>query len=93
MRSSTFRNVTLGILALAAAYHLGARSAVAQASDNPVVAGFDSPASGYVVALTANGDVYRSNSYAVNWSFSGNIFGAPTPATPATLGEIKSRYR
>ena len=60
MRSATFRNIALGILALAAAYHLGARSATAQAGTKGV--------SGFAVSawsdryglymVTPNGDVY-----------------------------------
>jgi hypothetical protein len=89
MRSTTFRNVAIGILALAAAYHLGARSAVAQAPGNPVV----DADNGF--AFTSNGDVYWSTDGGNgSWTYHGNVFsGQPTPATPATLGTVKSRYR
>ena len=39
MRTRSFLNVSLGILAIAAAYHLGARSATAQAPGNPTPGG------------------------------------------------------
>ena len=55
MRSRTFLNVSLGVLALAAAYHFGAVSATAQAPGNPVVATFGNSAA----VITANGDVYQ----------------------------------
>lgn len=64
MRSATFRNIALGILALAAVYHLGAHNARAQ--QGSTVSGFTgagSASSGQadaaVVVMTPNGDVYE----------------------------------
>jgi hypothetical protein len=95
MRSRTFLNVSLGILALVAAYELGATKAGAQAGYNPVVA--VDGAGAYV--YTANGDVYRNNSNvpglgSLTWSLVGNVFtGPPTPVQSTSFGALKARYR
>ena len=56
MRSETFRNVALAILALAAVYHLGARNAGAQQTVN----GFATVGQSLVV-MTPSGDLYVRN--------------------------------
>ncbi len=89
MRSSTFRNVTLGILALALAYHLGARSTSAQAPGNPVVGcAYGSSA---MFLATANGDVYVWGGG--NWSRLPNVFGGATSTAPMSVGQLKTLYR
>jgi len=96
MRSATFRNIALGILALAATYHLGARSAGAQAPGNQVVGvGIAATQSLYGVMVTANGDVYTPTSSQgfCQWSLCSNVFAGPTPTTRETFGALKSRYR
>ncbi len=81
------------IFMLALAYHLGARSATAQAPGNPVAGITTANVSGYsAISVTANGDVYASNNYA-SWTRLGNVFSGPTPATQATWGQVKARYR
>ena len=95
MRSATFRNIALGILALAAAYHLGARSAGAQAPANSVVgiAGQGGGIHGFL-AITANGDSYQTDDFGIHWTAYGNCFASgPTPATRETFGDLKSLYR
>ena len=93
MRAKSFFYVSLGILALAAAYHLGARNATAQAPGNPPVVGLNSYSNSVVV--TANGDVY----YCVDartqpWVRGYNVFsGSPTPTLQQSWGSVKARYR
>jgi hypothetical protein len=97
MRSRTFLNVSFAILALAAAYHLGARNATAQSSGNPVVN--ITPYSGGLyaaAAITANGDVYATSISGLDhgWAWRANIFGgSPTPVRQESLGAVKVRYR
>jgi len=84
-----------GVLCLALAYHLGARSAGAQAPANPVV-GIAGPMSGSALAaITANGDVYTNTCGAcADWTYRANIFtGSPTPAmSQPTWGQVKAKY-
>jgi len=95
MRSRTFLNVSLAILALAAAYHLGARSAGAQTG--MIVAatiGDDPSGADFPIAITSTGDVYGANRYGQNWAFIGNVFsGGPTPVRQESMGAVKARYR
>lgn len=86
-----FFYVCAGIFLLALSYHLGARSAGAQAPGNPVVATFG-PNSAVV---TANGDIYVGNSSWVNWNRVSNVFtnSSPTPTHPTTFGALKAKYR
>jgi hypothetical protein len=76
---------------LAAAYHLGASTATAQAPSNPVVAGYRSV--NVDVVVTANGDVYATSDGI--WRLVQNVFigGPPVPATPSTFGALKAKYR
>jgi hypothetical protein len=95
MRSRTFLHVSLGILALAAAYHLGARSATAQAPGNSVV-GVSSLGNGLSVFLvmTAAGDPYVTSDWGQTWTRYSNCFGGgPTPARQESMGAVKARYR
>jgi len=54
MRAKSFFYVSLGILALALAYHLGATTAGAQGAGNPIAVALSSNG-----VVTANGDVYE----------------------------------
>jgi hypothetical protein len=98
MRARTFLQVSLGILALAAAYHLGTTSATAQVvSGNPVVATFAIANPDYSV-ITANGDVYytAASPQGTGWMRGSNIFtnSLPTATNPTTtFGAIKARFR
>jgi hypothetical protein len=95
MRSSTLRNVALAILALALAYHLGARTSQAQAPGNSVVGFMNWTHAGSVAAVvTANGDLYTTASSTLDgpWTMNGNVFGASTPVRQETLGGVKSRW-
>ena len=89
MRSKTFMQVSIGILALALAYHFGATSAGAQGTVNPVVA---ADVGAYV--YTANGDVYHNTSPDLStWQHVGNVFTGPTPVQSTSFGALKARYR
>lgn len=99
MHSRTFLHVSLGILALALAYHLGARSATAQVGSP--VAGLTVASVGCgaaVFVLTPNGDLY-SRGYTCNGmtgsapTYAGNFWGVPTPAVQSSFGSLKVRYR
>lgn len=97
MRSRTFLNVSLGILALAAAYHLGARTATAQSPGSPVVSAWTHPTYNFDAVVTANGDVYArwpSGNASAQWAFQSNVFGSATPTTSQeSFGSVKARYR
>jgi hypothetical protein len=76
MRAKSFFYVSLGILALALAYHFGATTAGAQAPGNPVVAyglGKDYGNNGSVLA-TADGDVYFAPKASGPWMRVANVF-------------------
>jgi hypothetical protein len=93
MRARSFFHVCLGILALAAAYHLGARSATAQAPGNAIV-GTGSIIDGNYTAwvVTTNGDVITQSGS--SWRWHSNVFsGGPTPARQESMGAVKARYR
>lgn len=103
MRAKSFFYVTLGILALATAYHLGASTAGAQSGSIVTgVAIYPSGTPGYagrLVAFTANGDVYACP-YSGNASplsgaveYLGNFWGGATPTSTTTFGALKAKYR
>ena len=96
MRAKSFFYVSLGILALAIAYHLGARTATAQSSGNPVVGMAASPhnVNEYEV-VTASGDFYRTTGagYPGTWELRGNVFSGATPVQQQSWGSVKARYR
>ncbi len=97
-KARAFFLVCAGIFLLALAYHLGARSAGAQAPGNPVVGVTAIPAgaSWELVAVTANGDAYRNTSANgfLAWTPIAGVFGGgPTPATSRpSWGQVKARY-
>jgi hypothetical protein len=93
MRAKSFLHVSLGILALALAYHLGATTATAQAPGNPVVSSV-TPGTWNHAVVTANGDVYGAYTLNGQWTFLANVFaGGPTPTTSQeSFGSLKVRY-
>ena len=90
MRAKTFMQVSIGILALALAYHFGAASAGAQISGNSITAVEDGG-----TAYTANGDVYvrTGGTPPYQYTFAGNLFGSATPVKSTSFGALKARYR
>ena len=93
-RARAFFFVSLGILALAAAFHLGATTAQGQAPGNPVVAAVLQVGPGFY-ALTANGDVYHEDAGdGSRWTLRGNVFtGTPVQGAPSTWGRVKADRR
>jgi len=90
-KARAFFYVCAGLFLLALSYHLGARSATAQAPGNPVVALLNSDTP--ITVATANGDIYRSPSPEGPWTRQSNVFGAPTPAQQESFGGLKAKYR
>jgi len=89
-KARAFFYVSAGIFLLTLSYHLGARSAGAQAPGNAVVATFGNLGA----VVTANGDVYSAlGPCSADWHLCGNVFGGPVPAQRQTFGALKSRYR
>jgi hypothetical protein len=86
-----FFYVCAGMFLLALSYHLGARSAGAQAPGNPVVAVFDASHE----VITANGDIYApSTTVCGAYYHCGSVFGGgPTSAKGESWGMLKARYR
>ena len=105
MLAKRFFYVCAGLLCLALAYHLGARSAGAQVGS--MVSGFsggtdsNSHCRGTFYVMTDNGDVYGRTmvgglcgSSAGTLSYIGNFWGGdPVPAQRESFGAMKSRYR
>ena len=82
MIAKKFFYVCAGLMCLAFAYHLGARSATAAPpAGNPVVAAGTNGLHGgssYGWVVTASGDYFYFDGG--NWRFHSNVFaGAPTP--------------
>ena len=94
MVAKRFFYVCAGLLCLALAYHFGAVTATAQAPGNPVVGVAGDVVPSNFMAVTANGDCYKTPNFGVNWYPVTNVFsGGPTPATQPTWGQLKARYR
>jgi hypothetical protein len=93
-RARSFFYVCLGILALALAYHFGATTATAQAPGNPVTAMAFGGNTGYVTAMTADGDLYFTPNYGTTWYRYPNCFtgSVPTPAQSISIGQLKTKY-
>jgi hypothetical protein len=92
MRAKSFFHVCLGILALVAAYHLGATTATAQAPGNPAV-GITVAGNGVVYVLAADGSVWQRLENGPNWTPYGNPLNGPTPVQQQSWGAVKQRYR
>jgi len=88
-----FFYVCAGLFLLALSYHLGARSASAQAPSNSVVAMAYEATTLTLYVVTANGDVYYKSNGCWRRPDCWNIFGAPTPAANSTWGQVKDRYK
>jgi hypothetical protein len=95
MQARSFLYVSLGILALAFAYHFGARNATAQAAGASVVGITNTLglSASNVTVVCANGDVYGASASEGPWRLLTNVFSGPTPAQPTTFGAIKAKYR
>ena len=99
MFAKRFFYVCAGLLCLAIAYHLGARSAAAQ-SGSPVsgLTVTNVGCGGAVYVLTPNGDLYARGLTCNGMTgsvpaFQGNFWSGATPTTQETFGSVKARYR
>lgn len=95
MIAKRFMYVCAGILMLAGAFALGASGARAQSSSR-TIAGFTIN-SGYLNVITDDGDVWTQFNGFPGISgppnYIGNFWNGTTPAAPASLGQVKARYR
>ncbi|MFN0149589.1 MAG: FlgD immunoglobulin-like domain containing protein [bacterium] len=96
MLARRFFYVSLGILALSIAYHLGSRSVEAQGGTNTVASSY-SITTANVVALTHNGDLWFTqgasdpgNPNGYPWTFGGNIFSGTTAVAPVKPQDTSS---
>jgi hypothetical protein len=72
---------------------MGAQTVQGQVPGNPVVtAGSNGMSPHQWLAITQNGDAYTSTA-GNTWTFTGNVFGAPTQATETTWGRVKAERR
>jgi hypothetical protein len=88
-----FFYVSLGILALACAYHLGAKNT--QAQGGQVVAALVQTVGSGFGAVTPSGDVYDvqiMGGQVVGYPI-GNIFTGPTNVEPSSFGTIKGKFK
>lgn len=90
-----FFYIAAGMLMLALSYHFGFSTASAQAPGNPIVGiAADGAQLGHYMVVTANGDVYVTNSDALsNWIPRVNALSGGTPAVHESWGQAKARYR
>ncbi len=86
----------MGVLALAAAYHLGAVRTEAQGTGTFVSFWQDrATSSGRAYALSSSGDVWRINvgQIGLDPSYMGNIISGPVAADGQSFGTIKDAFR
>jgi len=94
-----FMFVCAGILMLAGAFAIGARSVEAQVGDQEIVSMVFLPSgSGHnldrLYATTAGGDVYyRHFGSTGEWVYWESIFGGMVSSENSNLGGVKSQYR
>jgi hypothetical protein len=96
MRAKSFLYVSLGILALALAYHFGATTATAQAGSQVTGMAYGGT---NIVVMTSNGECFGRQLAGGNGPFVGsvipigNFWTGPTPAQQPTFGQVKAQYR
>ena len=81
-RARTFFYVCAGLLCLALAYNLGTRNATAESPDNRIVLSLGGGYDFIAAVVTANGDVYSTQSLSGPWQLRSNVFSSATPAAP-----------
>lgn len=91
--SKRFFYICAGVMLLALSYHVGARSAGAQAPGNPVASVAGYPPDFFV--MTQSGDSYFTTDAGRTWTRNSNCFtgAGPVPAQQPTFGSVKARYR
>jgi hypothetical protein len=99
-KARAFFYVCAGLFLLALSYHLGARSATAQAGSSVTGFAWANSTAGCgpeLLVLTTNGDVFRRSYNCGPLTgpaiLVGNFWGGPTPAQVESWGAVKSRYR
>jgi|GEM_PF-7097504 len=93
MPAKSFFCVSLGILALAAAYDLGASTATAQVrGSSPTAAVVTSEGSFRHVVFTSHGDVFAASTANGPWTFTCNHDAGPSPPFPSGRSpQVRSR--
>lgn len=92
-----FFYVCAGLFLLALSWHFGAQSARAQSGG--IIAGVTTVSDGGVLVLRDDGEMFwRPEVTCCPPRFDplqdvGNFWGGATAVTPATLGQLKARYR
>ena len=96
-KAKAFFLVCAGCFLLALSYHLGARSATAQAGSSEVGYAVSTLSSGTHFVMTPNGDIYAKQHSedlgALPPRYIGNFWGGATAAAPSTWGRVKADYR
>ncbi len=91
-----FMYASIGLLALIAAFHLGASTVQSQSPDDVVSMSAVYPGSGgvNVQAVTTCGDVYVSTDNGSTWHYRANIFGSePSKMDETTWGRVKAEFK
>jgi len=90
-----FLCVALGVLSLAAAFHLGARNAGAFSGEVAASWGWaTTPGGGMGYVVTTNGDVYQVNMAGTFYSqYLGNALTGSTATEKSSWGGIKGKFR
>lgn len=106
MDARKFLFVCAGVLCLAVAYHLGATRSEAQggiAQFAGIAAVTQGGNTGYVLALTTEGDLYVRSGHPIcngnwtvqncDWTLVGSVFGGPVPIEDQSFGRTKAQHR
>ena len=107
MFAKKFFYVCAGLMMLAIALSVGSSSVEGQSAGDPVVGVVVADAAGSaraIFAVTASGNVYKapiSNSdcsprgepCVTGWVMEPGIIGTPVAVDPATMGEVKAKFR
>ena len=93
-RAKTFMFISIGIMALAVAFQMGAGSVKAQAGGDIAVVYQQNNT--VPIAVTRLGDVYVANNLldapGVSWEYRHNIFGDGVPASGESISNVKSMF-
>lgn len=106
MNARTFFFASAALLCLVLAYHVAATRSEAQSGLTQfagVTAIPQGGTTGYVVAITVDGDLYTRSGYPVcngswsstncGWVYAGNVLGGPVNVEGTSFGKIKAKSR